>query len=88
MTKLLSSYIFSIINHKQANIVLGYCIEDSHSPLWKIYRESTVGEEFPEWISPLGTSRWNSYTLCGRFKRNIVQRVCDFQMNLLDMPLH
>ena len=40
------------------------------------------------WISPLGTSTWNVYTLCGRVYQNVAQRVCDFQIELPNIPIH
>ena len=41
-----------------------------------------------QWINPLGTSKWNPYTLCGKWNQNVVQRVCDFQKELLSIPIH
>ena len=54
---------------------------ESHTPpvedfLQAFYRGSN---DFKR-ISPLDTSIWHSYPLCGRFNLNIAQRVHDFQM--------
>ena len=31
---------------------------------------------------------WNAYTLCNILKQNVAQRGCEFQMELLNMPIH
>ena len=40
------------------------------------------GQTF-KWIIPLDTSIWNMYTLHGRFIQHVVQRECDFHIELL-----
>ena len=40
------------------------------------------------WIIYINTSTWNFNTLWGKFNQSVARRVCEFQIKLLNMPIH